>query len=54
MHWWMLGAGSNGVSRPSPRRMARAPLTQPRQLSCATMTVIAAMTRPRTVIRPTR
>jgi hypothetical protein len=49
-----FGAGIKGLSRPSPRMMARAPLTQPRQLSWATTTVITAMTNPSAAIRPIR
>ena len=35
-----------GRSRPSPRSSARTPDTQPRQLSCATTTVISAIDQP--------
>ncbi len=40
-----------GRSRPSPRSSARAPAIQPRQLSCATMSVTSAIAAPRAAIR---
>ncbi len=48
------GAGNNGLTSPSPRISARAPLTHPRQLNCATTTVMKAITRPSAVMRPIR
>ena len=48
------GGGSIGRIRPSPRRMARMPDTQPRQLSCATTTVTSAITRPSTAMNMIR
>jgi hypothetical protein len=45
---------ASGLSSPSPRMMARTPLTQPRQLNWATTTVMMAITSPNTAISPTR